>query len=140
MKGRQRLFADGLNSRGKFVVLRSPDREFIFGDGFCHNLVLPSLPISPKIFVPLTPRIALLYVKPQKFYVEPRLSSLEVDADWTEGLNLGVHVYAKDAIYFRSDQPPMTEYFSANRHGFFASSNNAIDELVDQIPGIHCNR
>ena len=37
MRNSQRIVVKSIGTRGKFAVIRSPDREFIFGDGFFHN-------------------------------------------------------------------------------------------------------
>jgi hypothetical protein len=45
----QRRFVDGLGTRGKFVVIYSPKREFIVGDGFFNNFGSVSAPHHPKM-------------------------------------------------------------------------------------------
>lgn len=131
----QRRFVDGLGVSGKFVVIFSPSREFIFGDGFFSNFQPVNLPELPKMLVPITPRIAVLYVRPFRYRTEPRLSTLSVDAEHADALNLAVHVYAKENIFFRQEQPNLSPYFSGSSHLSFSNSANPVDRLIELIPG-----
>ena len=55
MRHSQRLIADSIGANGKFAVLFSHGREFIFGDGFFHNVkAVVNPPIGPKILAPIT--------------------------------------------------------------------------------------
>src|SRR3546814_14908810 len=89
---------------GKATAILSPNREFIFGDGFYHNLTSPSRPQnSPEILAPLTPRLAVLYARPMQYTTEPRLSTLVIGVDETETLNHVVQIYARVNIFYRSE-------------------------------------
>lgn len=126
-----------LGARGKALVVFSPAKEFIFGDGFFSNLTPPGDHlISPKLFVPLTPRTAVLFARPSRSSVEPRLLTLVVSEKEAEALNLGVQVYAKDAIYYRSERPTPTDDFTKAKHLVFSDHRNPIDQLIYQIPGV----
>lgn len=126
-----------IGGRGKALVVFSPEREFIFGDGFYNNLTPPvDHLVSPKLFVPLTPRMAVLFTRPNSFTVLPRLVTFVVSAQETDALNLGVHVYAKEAIYYRSDRPPMTAHFAQDKYLIFADHRNPVDQLMHEIPGV----
>ena len=126
-----------IGGRGKALVVFSYSREFIFGDGFFNNLTPPTDHLlSPKLFVPLTPQMAVLFVRPTRFSVEPRLVTLVVSADEVDILNRAVPVYAKEAIYFRSERPAMTDDFAQGKHLIFADHRNPIDQLIYDIPGV----
>lgn len=126
-----------IGGRGKAMVVFSPAREFIFGDGFFNNLRPPLDHIlSPKLFVPLTPRMAVLFTRPSAYTVDPRLVTLVVSNKEADELNLAVQVYAKEAIYYRSECPVLTDHFAQSKHLAFADHRNPIDELIHQIPGI----
>lgn len=123
--------------RGKAAVILSPDREFVFGDGFYHNLTSPSAaPPSPAIFAPLTPRLALLYARPMRFTTEPRLSTLVIGADEAEALNRIVQIYARDKLFYRTDKPELTEDYRAVTHRQLSSPGHIIDELIHSMPGV----
>lgn len=122
---------------GKTTAIVSPDREFLFGDGFYHNLTSPSgAPYSPKILVPLTPRLAVLYARPMHYTVQPRLSTLVISADEAESLNRVVQIYARDKIFYRSDIPELTDEYRATKHLRLAAESDFIDEMIHSMPGV----
>lgn len=132
----QRRFVDGLGTRGKFAVIYSPKREFIFGDGFFHNFGSVNTPHQPKMLVPLTPGMAVLYARPMRYITEPRVTTLCIDAAEADALNLAVQIYAKESIFFRREQPRVTDYFRRAKHCRFASNDNPVDQLIECIPGV----
>lgn len=123
--------------RGKATAVLSPDKEFIFGDGFFHNFgTLSGPPTSGRILVPLTPRLAVIYALPM-MYSEPRLSTLVIEADETERLNNVIQIYARDAIFFRSERPTLLPEFEGRAHRMFDSSDNIVDLMIRSMPGLH---
>jgi hypothetical protein len=123
--------------RGKFVVLASPDREFIFGDGFGHNLTNQhQLPPAPRLFAPLTPRLAVFWTRPMSYMTEPRLMTLVISADETRQLNEVVQVYAKDMLFYRNDRPELTKAFTDGQHYIFGDDDNTLQQLTHMVPGV----
>lgn len=124
-----------VSDRGKATAILSPDREFIFGDGFHHNL--PTVGMAPpRILAPLTPRLAVLYAILNRYTVEPRLSTLVIDAEEADALNQVVQVYYREAIYYRTDKPQLIEEFRAAKHLRYTSSRNIVETIVHDTPGI----
>lgn len=79
MRSTQRNAIRCIGSRGKVAVIYLPDREFIFGDGFFHNLRSPAEQVyNIRILAPLTPRISVLFAVPMQYLLQPRLSTLVV--------------------------------------------------------------
>lgn len=77
MQRSQRLIADTIGVSGKFAVLLSRDREFIFGDGFFHNLLcVVNPPHNPKMLVPLTPTMAVVVTRPSAYRTSPDSSRI----------------------------------------------------------------
>lgn len=137
MRNSQRVVADNIGSRGKFVAIYSQNREFVFGDGFFHNVRNAQMaPHAPKLLVPLTPRISVLVCRPTRYMVEPRLSTLVLDDHEVDILNQAVQVYSKNAIYFRSEPPAVHEAFRGGTHLAFEHPGNPIDSLIHSIPGV----
>ncbi len=137
LRDMHRRAMQAVSERGKATAVLSPDREFVFGDGFYHNLTTGSMaPPMPRILAPLTPRLAVLYAIPQRYTVEPRLSTLVIDAEEAEGLNQVVQIYAREAIFYRSDRPELIEEFQRAKHLRFASSRNIVEEMVHDMPGV----
>jgi hypothetical protein len=136
MRNTHREASAAIGDRAKFVAVFSPDRELIFGDGFFHNVRSPMNGMFlPQIFAPLTPRLAVLIVRTTSYRVEPRLTTLTIGADETEAFNEAVQVYAKDAIFYRSDPPKVIEAFRAGEHLVY-SGTNVMEKLIHSVPGI----
>jgi hypothetical protein len=75
MRQTQRKASDSIGARAKFVIIHSPDRELVFGDGFFNNVRSPIEGLFlPRILAPITPHIAVLIVRPTAYTVEPKLT------------------------------------------------------------------
>lgn len=137
MRDMHRRAVRSFGSRGKATAIISPDREFIFGDGFYHNLATPGMaPASPRILAPLTPRLAILYAIPTQYTTEPRLSTLVISKREADALNEVVQVYACDALFYRSERPELSDDYKAGRHRRYTSSRNIVENLVHVMPGV----
>jgi hypothetical protein len=132
----QRALADALGTHGKFAIIYSPKREFIFGDGFFHNLTSQNLPSHPEILVPLTPNMSVLFVRPSMYSTEPKLSTLVVNAEEADVLNHAVQIYSKEMIFYRSEEPSVMEEFRRAEHLRYAGPENSITNLIHGIPGV----
>lgn len=137
MRNSQRVVADSIGSRAKFVAIYSQTSEFVFGDGFFHNVRNAQMaPHAPKMLVPLTPHISVLVCRPARYIVEPRLFTLVLDDHEVDILNHAVQVYSKNAIYFRSQLPALHEAFRRGAHLQYEHPGNPIDSFIHSIPGV----
>ena len=137
MRDRQRAVTEAIGTRGKFVILFSPDREFIFGDGFFHNIASPWMPpLLPRVLVPLTPEISVLHAVSVQYGVEPRVMTMVLDKAETGLLNDTVQVYARNEMFFRLQQPPMTEEYRQAAHLCCAGQDHLIERFIGDIPGV----
>jgi len=137
MRQSQRLVSDAIGANGKYAVLFSQGREFIFGDGFFHNVrAVTNPPMCPKILAPLTPTISVVVSRPTSFTVEPRLSTIVICDEEVDQCNHAVQVYSRQALYFRSHQPAVDGAFSRNEHQEYSSPDNPIDNLLCSMPGV----
>jgi hypothetical protein len=119
------------------MVIFSPEREFIFGDGFYHNFSVPVQHLhNPKMLVPITPWMSVLYTRPMSYRTEPKLVTLVATAAETDALNYAVQVYARKAIFYRSERPTITEAFAQGKHLVFADHRNSVEQLIHFIPGV----
>lgn len=127
----------GIGGGGKALVIYSPEREFIFGDGFFHNLTVQGEHWHhPKLFVPLTPWTSVLFTRPMSYMTLPKLVTLVASAEEAVALNYAVQVYSRNAIFYRSEKPVVDEAYTQGRHLVFADHRNTIDELIYEIPGV----
>lgn len=125
-----------MNGLGKFLVLRSDNQEFIFGDGFYNNITLGSQNLfNTRILLPLTPWLAVLYASPMEYMVEPRLVSLRTTDEMVSIINETMQIYAKHCLFFRYDQPDLSDYFLCREHLQYAEGD-PIAALIERIPGV----
>lgn len=137
MKRSQRLLADHIGAQGKFVVVFSEKKEFVFGDGFFHNVTNTQMaPLAPKLFVPITPNISIVVCRPSRYLVEPRLTTLVLEDEEVDFCNDAVQVYSMNAIYFRSQKPRPNESFQLAEHERYSDWDNPIDTIIRSIPGL----
>lgn len=134
MRQSQRIISDTIGARGKFAVLFSTGREFIFGDGFFHNCTaVCNPPHAPKLLVPITPGISVIVSRPGSFTVEPPLSVIVLNDEEVETCNFAIQVYSRDALFFRQQKPSLTGDFTCKKHLAYLDSNNSIDTLMRDI-------
>jgi hypothetical protein len=137
MRRSQRNAVKALGARGKAMIIFSPESEFIFGDGFYNNLSAPVQHLyNPKMLVPITPWMSVLYTRPMSYRPEPRLVTLVATANETQDLNYAVQVYARNAIFYRSERPEITDAFAQGRHLVFRDYRNSVEQLIHSIPGV----
>jgi hypothetical protein len=137
IKKSQRVASDATGSRAKFVVIYSPKKEFVFGDGFCSNISGPINGVySPRILVPVTPEISVLIVRPMSYGTSPKLVSITFEPDEAVALNEVVQVYSKDMVIYRSEAPLLLPDYKLGAHRRY-NGYSVVDMLVDSIPGVH---
>lgn len=137
MRDMQKRIVENIGGRGKFVVIFSPDREFIFGDGFYHTITAGgNAPLYPVILAPITPEISVLYARPMQYGVEPKLSTIVFKAEEAESLNDMLQVYAKRSIFYRSEPPRIVEAFGKDQHLTYSVYDHPVDRFIHSIPGV----
>lgn len=127
-----------IGNRGKFSVLYSPEREFVFGDGFFHNIRSPVQYQlnSYKMIVPITPEISVLYASPRQYNVNPRFFTLMITPEEADMLNNTVQIYSRNNIFYRFEKPTIMPDYERGEHMSYADSNNPINSLISAIPGV----
>jgi hypothetical protein len=113
MRSSQRIVSDKIGANGKYVAIFSNSKEFVYGDGFFHNVCgVIHPPVGAKIFAPITPEISVCIIYPRHFRVEPRLSTIVLSDEEIDLCNKAVQVYSRQAIFFRSEQPEIEEAYA----------------------------
>ena len=137
MRNGQRMISDSIGCNAKFVILYSTGKEFIYGDGFFHNVSgLTAPPLSPSILAPITPTISVLITRPLSYCVEPRLSSIVLSDSEIDACNHAVQVYSKGALFYRNEQPEVMDDFACYQHRQYESPDHPIDTFIGSIPGV----
>lgn len=137
MRRMQRVVADRIRANAKFCVLFSPDRELVFGDGFFTNIRSPGDHLmTHKVLAPITPNMAVLIARPQSCRQDPKLMTIAIQPSEADILNNTVQVYAKDAIFYRSERPEITDAFASRQHFHYYQPGNSIEEFIHTLPGV----
>jgi hypothetical protein len=122
---------------GRWAILFSDCREFVGGDGFLHNFPASQdgLGSGRKLVLPILPTAAVVYMLPLGGQpVEPRLVTLRLGEPEVRTLNDIVQVYACDFLFFRSEQPALTDAFRAGEHRQFRFHQHVwLDGLLDNL-------
>lgn len=127
-------------NRGKFLILKSDQKEFIYGDGFFHSFSSPDpSPFHAKMLVPLTPHLCVLYACPTSYRSEPRLFGMSVTEEEVKFINATTQIYSKNFIFYSSQQPHLLEEFTRgefliyehNRHDYIET---LINEIAHYLP------
>jgi hypothetical protein len=130
----QKTLTENLGNYGKYAVIFSPNREFIFGDGFYTTIHTTGMaPHAPEVLVPITPNISVLYSMPARYRTHPKLVTLVLSREEASFFNFAVQVYAKEYLFYRSERPEIINEFRLNRHLRFSSSENPISELAREV-------
>lgn len=125
------------NGSGKAVAIFSPERELVFGDGYFTNVTPPAQHLlRPRAIVPLTPSLAILIQRPGSYLLDPKLCTLVINQQEADELNRVVQIYAKEAIFYRSERPSISPEFERGEHLRFADDRNFADRLCYQVPGV----
>lgn len=130
-------FTRRLAQTGKFAVLLSEEREFIFGDGFFQSFPT-TVPIygGPRCIAPLTPTIAVLYASPVRYISNTCLVTMRVTAPEVDHLNRFVQIYACECIFFRHDEPTLhQEFLDARHHELEHHREPWSDALIEALSG-----
>lgn len=137
MRHTQRQVSDRIGARAKFCVVFSPTREFIFGDGFFTNIRSPGDGLmTHRVLAPITPNLAVLIVRPQQCRPDPRLVTLVATPDDVDAMNQAVQIYAKDALFYRSERPEVTDAFRERKHLVYSHPGNPMESFIHTLPGV----
>lgn len=127
-------FKDNLQGRGKFVILVSKDREFIFGDGFYQNYNSSSHPpIHPQIIVPLTPHRCVFYTRPQFCFTEPETVTMTLTNEETDFINLTTQIYSCNELFYKSQKPNLEDAFTQKKFFVYENTPPFIKEMEAAI-------
>jgi len=111
-------YARALASRGKFAVLLTDHKEFVFGDGMLNNFRHGggSFPWNPRCLVPLTPTVAVAYDCPSHNLVSANFAAIRLSSDEVDEVNWCTQVYSGEYLYYRSRLPAELSSFHAGEH------------------------
>jgi hypothetical protein len=121
---------------GRWAILFSDVDEFIFGDGFLHDFPASAdgLHAPRRAIVPLTPTIAVVYAYPRSYPSEPRLVTLRLEPTEVQFFNDALQGYANEFLFYRSQQPQLSNAFTDGGHRQFEYHRHEwLEEFLDDV-------
>lgn len=123
----------GYISLQHFVLLHSPRKKFICGDGYLDWLTagLMAQRISGRALVPLTPHLCVYFCTlGSQRQSAPNCTSLYAlpwMVDWANDLT---QIYSGERLFFLGKAPKLTQHFLGGQH---LEHSDHRDELIDQL-------
>jgi hypothetical protein len=133
------LCETGLISNQYFVLIHSPIKKFIFGDGnldwITGNLVTNR--INGRALVPLTPHLCVYFCTPRSMRTTPNCASFSAAPWMVDWINDIVQIYSRDQLFFLGKPPTLTGPF---RQRQFLEHNERRDSLIDMLDELSGSR
>lgn len=121
---------------GRWALLFSDEKEFIAGDGFLHNFPTSrdGVQAGTKLVLPMLPTATIVHMQPMEHPTEPRFVTLRLARAEVARLNEIVQVYASDFLFFRDEQPELSEAFTLGQHRMYQyHGHDWLDGLLDDL-------
>jgi hypothetical protein len=117
MKSLYKAFSQSIDRSGRFAIMVSEKKEFIFGDGFLHNFPITWMPepMNPLCLVPLSPKVTVLFQRPSSMWSEPKAVALTLSPEEVAFCNETIEVYSKDWLYYH-ERAPSLSHFQEGKH------------------------
>lgn len=123
-----------LERGGKIVVLRSDEHEFIMGEGYLNTLTGYSVELQYRCLVPLTPTLAILAFAPGRYWTDPPICTIGLNADEIGFINDVTQIYSRDYIFYRKETPKLVDAFRAREFRIVQYHRfDWLDELMQTI-------
>jgi hypothetical protein len=126
------LCEKGPISNQYFILIHSPLKKFIFGDGNLDWLTsgLVTNRIDGRALVPLTPHICVYFCTPRSMRSTPNCASFSAAPWMVDWINDIVQIYSRDQLFYLGKPPVLTEAF---RQREFLEHRDKTDQLVDML-------
>lgn len=116
---------------GRFVVLFSSEKEFVYGDGLYSTLSASADRLGNfKTVIPITPNIAVVWSIPRYCSSLPKIRALSVSDDVVTVINNATQTYSKEYLFYRNEAPTLIEEFTCNQHLMYDDHEDPIFQLV----------
>lgn len=134
----KKLCERGQISNHYFVLLHSPLKKFIFGDGILDWLTsgLTNYRINGRALVPLTPNLCVYFCTPSSVRPSPNCASLSVApwiVDWVNNLT---QIYSRDKLFFLGRPPKLSNSFLQRQFLEHTEKTDTLIDMLDEIAGI----
>ncbi|WP_210290607.1 hypothetical protein [Rhizobium sp. BK650] len=127
----------GSLSNRYYVLLHSPWKRFVFGDGQFDWLSqgLNGYRIDGRALMPLTPHLCIYVCTPRSMRVTPNCASFLAPPWMVDEVNEMIQACSKDAIYFMGSQPKLMPAFIEGQFLRHNRPNNYLIDLLDEVAG-----
>ena len=132
----QKLCESGYLSNQYFILIHSPFKKFVFGDGSLDWLTsgLGGMNrISGRALVTLTPDLCIYFCTPMAMRSTPNCASIHAPFWMTDWINDIVQIYSRDQLFFLGKKPAIREVF---RQRQFLEHDEKTDELISMFDEI----
>ena len=131
----KRLCETGVITNRFFVLLHSPLKRFILGDGYLDWMTdnLTASRIAGKTLIPITPHLCIYVSTPMSMRTDRNCAALSAAPWMVDWINRITQIYSRDQLFFRGRPPKLTEHF---RKAAFLVHDRNEDALLDQLDDI----
>jgi hypothetical protein len=131
----QRLCKQGLLSGQFFVLIHSPYKTFICGDGNLDWLTdaLVGNAIRGKALVPLTPHLCVYFCTPMVMREGNNCASFGAPSWMVDWINEIVQIYSQDIIFFRGKPPILSPSYKERKFLEHNTKSDALIEMLDDL-------
>lgn len=131
----KKLCEHGMMTNRFFVVLHSPSRRFICGDGYLDWLSggVTANRVSGRALLPLTPHICVYICTPIFMRTTRNCAALRAPGWMVDQVNEITQIYSRDRLFFRGRAPRLTDHF--RKRQFLEHSNYTVNllDMFDEI-------
>ena len=129
--------AKHLRGSGRFGIFFARESEFIYGDGFFHNVhISGDFFGNISMLVPMTPKIAVGYRLPSRYMTEPMFCVMNVGADIVTSFNNLVQIYSETELFFSNIEPQLIPEFERGEFLRIQAQHNPALHWLNQLPGL----
>ena len=138
----KKLCQTGVISNQYFVLLHSPLRKFICGDGSLDWLTngLVANRINGRTLIPLTPHLCVYFCTPSVMRSTPNSASLSVAPWMVNWINEITQIYSRDKLFFLGSAPKLTEAFRQRQFLKHREKADALIDMLDEVAGIRSRK
>ncbi len=134
----KRLCETGHLSNRYFVLIHSPLKRFIFGDGNLDWITgsLIGNRIDGRALVPLTPHLCVYICSPRSMRTTPNCASFSAAPWMVDWINSIVQIYSRDRLFFLGRPPQLEEPFKQRQFLEHARKTDELIDMLDEVAGI----
>lgn len=134
----KKLCETGFTSNQYFIIIHSPFKKFIYGDGNLDWLTsgIVANRIDGRILIPLTPHLCIFFCTPRFMASTPNCASITATFWMVDWINDIVQIYSRDKLFFLGKSPVLKETFKRGQFLEHQQRSDKLIEMLDEVAGI----